>query len=65
MARHFNMLVPLACPHCLTELLVTLEQVQDEESVQCARCGTVVALQPEDLPVPLADLPESTDFLRL
>jgi len=48
--RHFNIFVPSACPHCRTELLLTLDQIHEERSIRCALCGTVIILRPEDLP---------------
>ncbi|KPJ75424.1 MAG: hypothetical protein AMK72_10175 [Planctomycetes bacterium SM23_25] len=63
MQRHFNIFVPLACPHCRTELLLTLDQVHEEKSICCALCGTTIVLRPEDLPVPAHQTPEPSEFL--
>jgi len=52
MQRHFNIIVPMACPHCRTELLLTLDQVHEQRSISCALCGTTIVLRPEDLPAP-------------
>lgn len=59
MQRHFNIIVPMACPHCRTELLLTLEQVHAERSIRCSLCGTTIILRPEELPG--ADLPPKAD----
>lgn len=64
MQRRVNVLVPFSCPHCLTELMPTLDQVQEEESVQCSRCGTKVDLHIDPLPPP-GELPQPQDFLVL
>jgi predicted Zn finger-like uncharacterized protein len=64
MQKRFNILVPLACPHCLAELMPTLDQVQQEESVRCASCGTTVDLHVEMRPPP-ESLPASQDYLSL
>ncbi|MBL7140264.1 MAG: hypothetical protein ISS74_05075 [Planctomycetes bacterium] len=50
MQRHFNILVPSACPHCRTELLLTLDQIHAERSIRCSLCGTTIILRPENLP---------------
>ena len=52
MQRHFNVIVPMACPHCRTELLLTLDEVREQRSVTCALCGTTIVLRPEDLSAP-------------
>ena len=57
MQRHFNVFVPMACPHCRTELILTLDEVQEQRSVSCALCGTTILLRPEDLPAPSAGPP--------
>ena len=49
MQRRVNVLVPFACPHCGSEMTVTLDQIQEEESVWCARCNTMVSLHQEAL----------------
>jgi hypothetical protein len=67
MQRHFNVIVPLACPHCRTELLLTLDEVHEQRSISCALCGTTILLRPEDLPAPAAsspDAPAPGDFLE-
>ncbi len=64
MQKHFNILVPLACPHCRTELLLTLDQVHEERSIRCALCGTTIVLRPEDLPAPAHHTPEPSKFLQ-
>jgi len=50
--RHVNLFVPLACPHCHAELLTTLDNIQEQASIRCVRCGTVIELQPEDFAPP-------------
>ncbi len=60
MQRHFNVIVPLACPHCRTELLLTLDEVHEQRSISCALCGTTILLRPEDLPAPAANPPAAT-----
>jgi len=50
--RHFNILVPSACPHCRTELLLTLDQIHEERSIRCSLCGTTIILRPENVPEP-------------
>ena len=50
MQRRANVTIPLACPHCLEELLVTLDCLQPEATLQCDRCGTPIELRPERLP---------------
>jgi uncharacterized Zn finger protein len=52
MSKPINVTIPLACPHCLTELLTTYEDVQQEATIHCAECGTLVELTPEKLPLP-------------
>ena len=64
MQKRFNILVPLACPHCQAELLTTLDQVQQELFVRCTGCGTTIEFPNEALPPPAA-WPESQDFLVL
>jgi predicted Zn finger-like uncharacterized protein len=64
MQRRFNILVPLSCPHCQAELMSTLDQLQREESVRCAWCGTTIELRNEP-PPPAMMMPESQDFLVL
>jgi transcription elongation factor Elf1 len=59
MQRHFNVTFPLACPHCLTEILATLDEVQEQRSIQCSSCGTDVELKAEDLALPTAIYAES------
>ena len=54
MQRHFNIIVPTACPHCRTELLLTLDQVHEERSIRCTLCGTTIVLRTQDLPAPAA-----------
>jgi len=57
MQRHFNIIVPMACPHCRTELLLTLDQVHEERSIRCSLCGTTIILRSEDLPASAAASP--------
>jgi transcription elongation factor Elf1 len=64
MQKRFNILVPLTCPRCKAELLSTLDQIQREESAQCAWCGTTFELQNE-VPPPMVAPPESQDFVVL
>jgi predicted Zn finger-like uncharacterized protein len=64
MQKRFNILVPLACPHCLAELMLTLDQVQQEESVRCTSCGTTIDLNIE-MCLPPEALPAPEDFLAL
>jgi transcription elongation factor Elf1 len=56
MQRHVNVTIPLACPHCLTELLATLDDVQQEQTIRCSACGTDVELRAKDhLPLPAVE----------
>jgi len=64
MQRHFNIFVPMACPHCRTELLLTLDQIHEEKSIRCALCGTSIVLRAEDLPAPHHEAPEANEFLQ-
>jgi len=57
MQRQFNIIVPMACPHCRTELLLTLDQVHEQRSITCALCGTTINLRPEEFPAPAATSP--------
>jgi len=59
MQRRFNIIVPMACPHCRTELLLTLDQVHREQSITCALCGTAIVLRPEDMPAPAEASPDA------
>jgi len=52
MRRAFNVIVPTACPHCRTELLLTLEMFHEERTIRCSLCGTTIRLRPEALSVP-------------
>jgi transcription elongation factor Elf1 len=52
MQEHVNLTIPLACPHCLAELLTTLDEVEAKAIIECAVCRTAVELRPEDLPLP-------------
>lgn len=65
MQRRFNIFVPLACPHCRTELLLTLDQIHEEKSIRCALCGTTIVLRPEGLPTPNHEAPEANQFLQI
>jgi len=65
MQKHFNIFVPMACPHCRTELLLTLDQVHEEKSIRCALCGTTIVLRPEDLPDPPRHASEPGEFLQI
>ena len=49
MQRRVNVLVPFACPHCNSEMTITLDQWADEKPVWCARCRTMVSLREETL----------------
>ena len=49
MQRRVNILVPFACPHCDSEMTVTLDQIQEAKFVWCARCNTMVSLREEVL----------------
>ena len=62
MQKHVNVMLLLACPHCLAELTTTVDDVQQEANIQCPQCGTRVELHPDDLPsarphMPTADRP--------
>ncbi len=57
MQRRFNIIVPMACPHCRTELLLTLDQVHEERCIRCSLCGTTIILRPEELPASAATSP--------
>jgi transcription elongation factor Elf1 len=59
MQRHFNVTFPLACPHCLSEILITLDEVGEQRSIQCSSCGTDVELQAENLILPSMIHPET------
>ncbi len=59
MQKYFNVTFPLACPHCLTEMLATLDNVQQQRTIQCSECGTPVELKPEELALPTAIYAES------
>jgi transcription elongation factor Elf1 len=52
MQKHMNLTIPLACPHCLAELLANIDQIEARATLQCAKCHTTVELRAEDLPVP-------------
>jgi transcription elongation factor Elf1 len=52
MQKHANVTIPLACPHCLAELLATLDQIEAKATLRCAACRTAVELRPENLPMP-------------
>jgi predicted Zn finger-like uncharacterized protein len=64
MQRRFNILVPLACPQCLTELVLTLDQIHEERSVRCSRCGATIILRPEFMPPPATQAPSPTTFVQ-
>ncbi|HUU11840.1 MAG TPA: hypothetical protein VM431_15045 [Phycisphaerae bacterium] len=64
MQQHFNVFIPLACPHCRTELLLTLDQVHEERSIQCSMCGTTIVLRSDGLPMPPARTPETGHFIQ-
>jgi transcription elongation factor Elf1 len=49
MQKHFDVTIPLACPHCLAEMFATLDEVEKTRTLQCSACGTDVELRPEDL----------------
>jgi|WetSurMetagenome_2_1015567.scaffolds.fasta_scaffold04391_5 transcription elongation factor Elf1 len=59
MQRHFNVTFPLACPHCLMEMLATLDEVEERRTIHCSSCGTDVDLKAEDLALPAAIYTES------
>ena len=50
MQKRLNLTIPLACPHCLAEMLTTLDEVRQESTIRCAACGTSVELHPDSLP---------------
>jgi predicted Zn finger-like uncharacterized protein len=52
MQKRVNVTVPLACPHCLTEIFISLDDVRAEPRLQCSRCGTDVELKAEDMVLP-------------
>jgi hypothetical protein len=52
MQKHVNVTIPLACPNCLSEILTTLDDVQDEPHFRCPTCHTDVELKAEDLVPP-------------
>jgi len=58
MQRRLNVTIPRGCPHCLAELLTTLDDLQQQASVRCPECGTTVQLHPEDLPLPFIYEPQ-------
>jgi len=65
MARRPNVFVPLACPHCMAELLPTLDDIQDERAIRCSACGTEVDLHPDDVPMPGMYAPGAADDLTM
>ena len=65
MDRPLNVFVPMACPHCLADLLPTLDDIQEERTIRCSRCGTEVELRPEDVPMPGPDARDSDDTLMI
>ena len=65
MQRRFNVFIPSACPHCRTEILLTLDQVHEEKSIRCALCGTTIVLRPDDLPVPPRHAPGPGETLQV
>ena len=52
MQKRVNVTIPLACPHCLAELLTTLDEDHAQATIQCSTCRTAVELRPEDLHLP-------------
>jgi len=52
MQEHANLTIPLACPHCLAELLATLDQIEAQSTVECPTCRTTIELRAGDLPMP-------------
>ena len=52
MPRHINLTIPLACPHCRTEIPATLDDVQEGATIECSACRTAIDLRPENLPMP-------------
>lgn len=52
MQRHVDVHLTLTCPHCRSELVVTMDQVHEQHEVRCAFCRLPVRLEPEDLAVP-------------
>ena len=64
MQRRHNIFVPLACPHCRTELLLTLDQVHEERSIRCSLCGTTIVLRPEVLSTPATQSPTETNYVQ-
>ena len=65
MDKPLNVFVPMACPHCLAELLPTLDDIQEERTIQCSRCGTTVELHPEDVPTPGLGARDSDDTMMI
>ena len=64
MQRRFNIFIPLACPQCLTELLLTLDQIHEERSVRCSLCGTTIVLRPEVMLTPAIHVPSPVTFAQ-
>jgi len=52
MQRRINLTIPLACPHCLAEILASLDQVEAQATIECSLCRTTIELRPEDVAVP-------------
>jgi len=52
MQQRLNLTAILACPHCRSELVVTLDQVHEEHVVRCHNCGLPVELEAEQLGPP-------------
>jgi transcription elongation factor Elf1 len=59
MQKHFNVTVLLACPHCLAEIITTVDEVREGQPVHCPECGTDVELKIEGLALPAAIYAES------
>ena len=48
MQKRFNVSIPLACPHCLIELVTTMEDIEQQQTMTCSACGTHFELKPEE-----------------
>ena len=51
MQEHANLTIPLACPHCLAEILASLDQVEARTTIECSVCRTAIELRPEDVAI--------------
>jgi hypothetical protein len=59
----FNVLVSLGCPACGYELWVELEDLHDEETVQCTRCLLEIPLSCGSLNWPEGPDPETQAWM--